>query len=206
MTVYGVGSSNSPIVIDDSSDEDSVDARQVIEQLGFLAGSGSGVSRTPSVIALDDYGPEGVDPDNVDISNGIGGGRGEQGEGDIDNDGGSEDEDWEQDADAEQESGDEDLADFMEKWLEEGEDSERTWMTVRNGGYRILVGMGYQHKMGLGPRLEGAFFRCFFPLGFFSVLSFFSILLLGNSVLKYIAVLFIYLSRFDAACNNSHQA
>lgn len=93
--------------------------------------------------------------------------RRDEGEGDFDNEDGDEDRygDWEQedqnedeDEEGEPESGDEDLANFMEKWMEEGEDSERTWVTVRNGGYRILARTGYQPGMGLGPRFEGALF------------------------------------------------
>lgn len=171
MGTYGVGSSNSPIVVDDSSDDDSVDARQVDEQLELLAGSGSGVSRTPSVIALDESEPEIVDAstDVAGISNGMASGheRRDEGESDFDNEDGDGDKygDWEQededeyeDEEGEPESGDEDLANFMEKWMEEGEDSERTWVTVRNGGYRILARIGYQPGMGLGPRFEGALF------------------------------------------------
>lgn len=171
MGIYGVGSSNSPIVIDDSSsDDDSVDARQVAEELELLAGSGSGASRTPSVIALDEYESEvmEVDMNGAEIRVGMRDERREQNEGEEDfeiDDGDAEegeDGDWEQkdgeeDEELEPESGDEDLAEFMEKWMEEGEDSERTWMTVRNGGYRILARTGYQPGMGLGPRLEGTF-------------------------------------------------
>lgn len=167
MGTYGVGSSNSPIVIDDSSDDDSVDARQVDEQLELLAGSGSGVSRTPSVIALDESEPEIVEA-STGISNGMASGDEwrDEGEGDFDNKDGAGNTygDWEQEDEnededeGEPESGDEDLANFMEKWMEEGEDSERTWLTVKNGGYRILARAGYQPGMGLGPRFEGALF------------------------------------------------
>lgn len=188
MGTYGVGSSNSPIVIDDSSDDDSVDARQVAEELELMAGSGSGVSRTPSVIALNDLEPEVVEAktDLARITNGIGGEYQVQdvGDGDSENDGGDQDKDvdWEQEDEdedideAEPESGDEDLADFMEKWMEEDEDSERTWMTVKNGGYRILARKGYQPGMGLGPRLEGAFcvVRSFILSFFLVFLSFYS--------------------------------